>query len=206
MAGDTDGTTRRSPWDRVWTAFVPRASAVRRSTDRTETIARWVALTLLMLSMPVLLVVGSAHTQQARDSAAAVRAIAHPVDAVVVGMRPEGIDARGERSGRTGLTVQWTEDDGTVRTASDHAYGEVRAGQHRAIWADASGRRVQAPATTAGTIAEGALLVVGLASGEVLLLGVLLWLLRVRLDRHRLRQWDEEWAALARRGNRGVMG
>lgn len=203
MHGDT---TRGSPTDRVWTAFVPRRSELRRRSDRLETAAHWVVLTALVLALPVVLALGSSHAQDLRDAAAAQRRVDHEVAATVIAVRPLESSARGEGSGLVEVTAGWSEPDGSVRTDVDVRSGDVRVGEPRSMWVDQSGHRVRPPTTDADAATRGYLAAAGLLAACSALLGGLLWMVRRRLDRARLREWDEDWLAFRRGRDRGVTG
>ena len=201
-------TARRGRgWDRIRTAFVPRRSALRRPSDRAETVARWVALVLLVLTVPFLLAAGSAQAQDVRDTSAHTRATAHEVVGTVVSARARpSRSADGSPSGAVDVTVAWTDPDGSGHVADDVSYTGTATGRPWPMWIDASGHRVRAPASETDAVVQGALLVVLLLTGATTALVGALALLRWVLDRGRLRQWDDDWAAFRRGRDRGVTG
>jgi hypothetical protein len=160
---------------------------------------------LLVLAVPILLALGSAWSEDARVAAAHERATSHRVAATVVALTrlPSADDSA---MGASNVTLQWTESDGAVRTASRTVYSSVDVGDPRPLWVDTAGRPVPPPTSDSDAVVEGvleafaALFVWGLAlAGGVVAL-------RWDLDRRRLRQWDEDWLDFRRRGDRGAAG
>jgi hypothetical protein len=199
-------TTKGSLTDRLWTAFVPRRSELRRRSDRVETRARWVALVLLVVSVPFLLALGSARAQDVRDGAAAVRASASPVVATITQVVPRAATAGGVPSGAVDVTASWSGPDGAPHTVTGVELRGARVGDPWSAWVDAAGHQVRAPRTDGQATAEGVMLagwlflVLGLG-----LLAVLALLHRV-LDRRRMADWDEDWALFRLGRGRGVTG
>lgn len=191
--------------DRVYTAFVPRRSKLRRPSDRWETVSRWVALVILLLLVPLVLQLGNARTQQVRDQAALVRATSHEVRATVVAVsaQPSGEGAGGDHM----LTVSWTEPDGSVHVAPTIAYDAAPpVGAPYPLWVDQQSRQVAPPSTERDAVLQGYVAEVAAVTGSLLVLLSGLGLVRCLLDRYRLRQWDEDWLAFRRRRDRGAAG
>lgn len=198
----TSSTTGSLP-DRVWTAFVPRRSALRRPSDRAETIARWVALVLLVAAVPFLLTFGSTHAQQIRDEAARDRASSHPVSATVTRVVPRASTVSDVPSGVVDVTAAWTAPDGSTHTVTGVAFHGARVGDPWSGWVDAGGHQVRTPPSDTAATTHGVLLAfwafVATATGLFGLLGVLHWI----LDRRRMHDWDEDWALFCLRRRRG---
>lgn len=199
-------TRRGSPADRLWTTFVPRRSILRRRSDRVETVARWVAVVLLLVSVPFLLAVGSARAQHVRDDAAVARATSHQVPATITRVVPRLTTVDGTPSGAVDVTATWTAPDGSPRTASGVELGGARVGDPWSAWVDAADHQVPAPRTEAQATAEGVMVALWafFAAGAALL-GVLALLHRV-LDARRMADWDEDWALFRLGRGRGVAG
>jgi hypothetical protein len=199
---------RGSTIDRVCMVLVPLRSRLRRSSDRWETASAWAALVLLVLLMPVMLVVGGAQTQAARDQAAAVRATSHQVTAIVIAVStgPETA-ADGTPSDDLIVTVSWIEPDGPAHTAPQDSYGKApRVGDTWPLWVNRDLSPVQPPSTEPDAELEGLLTAIVAFLGMCVVLASALALVRWLLDRDRLRQWDEDWLAFERRRNRGPTG
>ncbi|NMO89439.1 hypothetical protein [Actinomycetospora sp. TBRC 11914] len=200
------GRRRGSAADRAYTAFVPRRSALRRPSDRWETAARWGALAVLLLLVPVVLTLGDARARAMREGAAEVRATGHPVTATVVTVSPR--DA-GVGAGTTvALTVAWAEPDGSVHTLPRVGYDgdDVTVGSPYPMWVDRGFRAVAPPSTEQDAVLQGWVADVGGFGAVLVTLLAGLALLRRVLDRRRLRQWEEDWAAFRRPPDRGAAG
>ncbi|MGW1044101.1 Rv1733c family protein [Streptomyces sp. NPDC002547] len=90
-------------------------------------------------------------------------------------------------------TVRWTGPDGSAHTDGARVPPGTRAGTGIAVWIDQRGRLAQEPLSGADAglrAATAGVLVATAAGGTAWGCG---WLVRVCLDRQRLRQWDEEW-------------
>ncbi|MCD2195834.1 hypothetical protein LQ327_20895 [Actinomycetospora endophytica] len=188
--------------DRLWTAFVPRRSSLRRGPDRAETVARWVALALLTLAVPILLTLGTAHAHQLRDAATLARATSHPVTATIDRVTSPG----GASAGAVDVTATWVAPDGTARTVTGAESAGARVGDRWTAWVDAAGRQVPVPKSDGEATFEGVLVAFwGFLGVAVVLLGASALLHRL-LHRHRMRDWDEDLALFRLGRGRGVNG
>ncbi|NMO89467.1 hypothetical protein [Actinomycetospora sp. TBRC 11914] len=198
--------TKGSPTDRLWTAFVPRRSTLRRRSDRVETAARWAALALLVVLVPFLLALGSARAQHVRDQADLVRATAHPVAATITRVVPHLTPAGGPPTGSLDVTASWTAPDGTVRPVTGIELHPVHVGDRWSAWVDAAGHQVRPPMSDGQAALEGlALALWAFLTTGLGLVGLLAVLHRV-LDRRRMADWDEAWALFEIGRGRGVAG
>ena len=198
--------TSWTPADRVWAAFLPRPSALRRPSDRAETLARWVALVVLVVSVPFLLAFGSSRAQDMRDVAASARATSHPVTATVTRVDLRGASAGGMSAGGVDVTATWTAPDGAVHTATGVSYRGARIGDPWSAWVDAAGRQVPPPAGESDAVTQGVLLAFWAFLGVTVALAGALALLRLALDRGRMRDWDEDWARFRPGRDHGLTG
>lgn len=191
--------------DRVYSVLVPRPSSLRRSSDRWETAAGWVAVAVLLLLVPVVLALGSARAQQVRDEAVRVRATSHPVTGTVTAVSEWNV---GEGSGASHIvTVGWTEPDGSTHTAQRVMYDDTPAvGSPYSMWVDRSSQPTAPPPTEQDAGLQGWVADVGAFTATLIVLLVGLALVRRTLDRRRLRRWDEDWLAFRRRRDRGAAG
>ncbi|MET9382502.1 hypothetical protein ABZY09_15835 [Streptomyces sp. NPDC002928] len=173
-----------------------RRSALRRRSDVIEVWTALVVAVLLFVGAPLAGAAAAwwAH-DQARALAAAQRAERHRVRAEVTGQTPETLpSAEGGPQRTYRVAVRWTEAGGKVRTAT----ARVPAGTHQGdvvdVWFDARGRNVVPPpgesavwqhTLTMGACATGgAVALVLLGHGAVR---------RVTM-RHRLAEWERDWA------------
>lgn len=173
-----------------------RRSPLRRRSDVVEAWTVLVVAVLLLVGAPLL---GAATAWWGHGRAQAVaaeqRAQRHRVPASVVGTTPDAlpsVQAGGQHSFRA--TVRWSTPDGTAKSTTARVPANTRHGDTVDIWLDARGRSAPAPADDAAIrqrgITIGALTTLGAA------LAVLLAHRAVRRAalRHRLAEWDRDWA------------
>ncbi|CAL9597756.1 hypothetical protein SUDANB6_05389 [Streptomyces sp. enrichment culture] len=173
-----------------------RRNPLRRRSDVVEAWTVLVVAVLLFVGAPLLGVVAArwAH-DEARAAADRQQAERQRVRAEVVGRTPDrlpSVQDGGRHSYRA--TVRWTEPDGAARTVAARVPAGTRHGETVDVWLDSRGRSVPPPATgstvwqhslTTGVCATaGTVVTVLLAHGGVR---------RVAL-RHRMAEWEREWA------------
>ncbi|MFJ4695443.1 hypothetical protein [Streptomyces sp. NPDC088766] len=173
-----------------------RHNPLRRRSDVVEAWTVLVVVVLVLIGAPLAgALAGRWAHEDARAVAAAQRAERHRVRAEVVGRPPDTLPtAEGAREHRLRIAVRWTEPGTGPRTTT----ALVPAGTHRGdrvdVWFDARGRSVPPPPD--GTAVWQHTLTLGVAtaggSAAAVLLGHVL-VRRVAL-RHRLAEWDREWA------------
>lgn len=175
-----------------------RRKVMRRWSDRLERAVLVGAFVLV----PIAPVVGVTVGQQSLAGAAAVAAdraaSGYQTTAVLIEDAPLRATSAAARGLVTGAVVQarWQAPDGSERTGSVMVRGVLFAGQTVPLWVDSKGEPTAAPAP-AGEQRAGAV-VVGTGAGLgwlVLLAGIVVATRRV-LDRRRLRDWGDEWAAV----------
>ncbi|MFH8342091.1 hypothetical protein [Streptomyces sp. AM6-12] len=169
-----------------------RSNPLRR---RCDVVEAWAALIVAVLLFVVAPLVGAAAGLYAQDrgaaTAAAQRAARHQVRATVVG------DPSAVRAGRGHphrAEVRWTEAGQTPRTAMARVPAGTPAGGTVSVWVDSRGQVVAAPASGAAVLQHAVTVGVCAAAGA----GGLVFLghtvaRRVAL-RHRLAEWEREWA------------
>lgn len=173
-----------------------RHNPLRRRSDVVEAWTVLVVAVLVLIGAPLAgALTGRWAHEDARAVAAEQRAERHRVRAEVVGRPPDTLPtAEGVREHRLRIAVRWTEPGAGPRTTT----ALVPAGTHRGdrvdVWFDARGRSVPPPSD--GTAVWQHTLTLGVAtaggSAAAVLLGHAV-LRRVAL-RHRLAEWDREWA------------
>lgn len=150
---------------------------------------------LLLLGAPLAgAVAGRWAHEDARATAAAQRADRHRVRAEVAGRADAPLPSVQNTERKHRATVRWTAPDGTPRTSTALVPVGSNPGERVDVWLDSSGRLVQPPPGEATiwqhTVTIGACAAVG-AAGLILLAHTMV---RRRLERHRLAEWDREWA------------
>jgi hypothetical protein len=149
-------------------------------------LAAW-ALTVLAGA-----VTGLASIRAVEHGLAQQRAEWHAVPAQLTEDAPEASGT--DPAGRVVWTkVRWTAPDGTPRSGQVRVYAGTSADTPVRVWTDPDGRLVTRPTTVA--VARLRAYLIGTFAG-VGVAGVLFIagrLLRGRLERRRMRRWDEEW-------------
>ncbi|KAB1148314.1 hypothetical protein F7R91_09560 [Streptomyces luteolifulvus] len=172
-----------------------RRNPLRRRSDVVEAWTVLAVTLLLLVGAPLAGAVAGwwAH-DDARAVAAAQRAEHHRVRAEVVGRTPDTLPSVSGREHSYRVTVRWTEPGTGARTAT----ASVPAGTHRGdrvvVWFDSRDRSVPPPpdetAVWQHTVTIGACAAGGAAA--VVLLGQSA--VRAVAVRHRLAEWEREWA------------
>ncbi|MEV5959955.1 DUF3592 domain-containing protein [Streptomyces sp. NPDC051987] len=174
-----------------------RQNPLRRTSDVVEA---WIALTvavLLCVGAPLVgAVAGLWAHDHARSVAAAERSERHMVRAVVVGGAPEQLPSvqGGDRAHAYRTSVRWTVPGAGTKTAVARVPAGTRTGDTVDVWFDRQGHGVAPPpdevAVWQHTVTVG--LCAASCAAAVVLLGHGV-VRRVAL-RHRLAEWEQEWA------------
>ncbi|WP_318205305.1 hypothetical protein [Streptomyces sp. SCL15-4] len=175
---------------RVW-LWRWRRNPLKRHSDVVEA---WIVLAGWLLVLAAGIVAGLAAAHTSASAFAARQARSHPVSAVLTdGTAGMAAAASGYGDGRVWATVRWTDADGSVRTDRAEVVPGAPAGSRVTVWTDRAGRVVPAPVTGTAADVQAALTGVLVAPGA----GALAWgglrLVRGRLIRRRMAEWDEEW-------------
>ncbi|MEV0183275.1 hypothetical protein AB0I54_28875 [Streptomyces sp. NPDC050625] len=167
---------------------------------RSDVVEAWIALTvavLLLVGAPLAgALVGLWAHDGARTVAAAQRAERHRVRAEVIGGTPRQLPS--VQTGRQHpyrATVRWTEQPGAAaRTAVARVPAGTRQGDVVDVWFDSRGRGVAPPpndvAVWQHTVSVGVCAAGGAAAVTLVGHGLIR---RVSL-RHRMSEWEREWA------------
>ncbi|MGW5431101.1 Rv1733c family protein [Streptomyces sp. NPDC004059] len=173
-----------------------RRNPLRRHSDVVEA---WTVLIVAVLLFVVTPLVGVAAGLRAHDTARSVaatqRAERHQVRAQVFGDPPERLPGtQGDRAYPYRAHVRWTEPGKGTRTAWARVPAGTRTGDTVPVWLDARGRGVAPPPDNAAvwqhTVTVG--LVAAGGTAAIVLLGHAVER-RIAL-RHRLAEWEREWA------------
>ncbi|MGW4568697.1 Rv1733c family protein [Streptomyces sp. NPDC004561] len=173
-----------------------RRNPLRRRSDVAEAWTVLVVAVLLFVVAPLVGVAAGLHAHgRAEAVAAAERAARHQVRATVFGDPPRRVPTvQGDRAHPYRAEVRWTEPGMGTRTAWARVPAGTRPGDTVSVWFDSRGRNVTPPpdavaiwqhAVTVGICAAA-------GAGGVVLLGHALER-RIAL-RHRLAEWEREWA------------
>jgi hypothetical protein len=180
-----------------------RRNPLRR---RSDVVEAWTTLLIAVLLVVVAPLVGAtvglhAHSE-AQAVAVAQRSERHKVHAVVVGGTPEHLPAvQGDRDHGYQAKVTWTEPGKGKHTTTARVPAGTRVGDAVDVWFDSKGRSVAPPpddvAVWQHTVTIG--LCAGGGAAGVVLLGYAVER-RIAL-RHRLTEWEREWANTGPRWN-----
>ncbi|MFF5533841.1 DUF3592 domain-containing protein [Streptomyces cinerochromogenes] len=173
-----------------------RRNPLRRRSDVVEAWTVLVVAVLLFVVAPLVGVAAGLHAHdQARALAAAQRAERHQVRAVVIGDAPERVsEVQSDRRTPYRAQVRWTEPGKGVRTAWARVPAGTRAGEPVPVWFDSRGRNVAPPPDDAAVWQHA--VTIGLcAAGGTATVVVLGHAVERRIAlRHRLAEWEREWA------------
>ncbi|MFJ6388225.1 hypothetical protein ACIQJT_11560 [Streptomyces sp. NPDC091972] len=172
-----------------------RRNPLRRRSDVVEAWTVLAVAVLMLLGAPL---IGAVAGRWAHDDARAVaveqRSERHRVRVEVVGRAPDSpptVPGARERSYR--VTVRWTE-AGAARTAVARVPAGTDEGERVDVWFDSRGRSV-APPPDETAIWQHTLVMGACGAGAtiaVILLGHSL--VRAVASRHRLAEWERDWA------------
>ncbi|MCN9242221.1 hypothetical protein NGF19_15715 [Streptomyces sp. RY43-2] len=190
-------TPRRTGAIRLWRW---RANPLKRRSDRVE---GWIILTTWLVALLTGVLGGLATTVAVEHGLAARRAGTHRVTAALTQDATASAQAGAVHTdGGAWAKVRWKAPDGSPRTAVTRVDADLKAGAPVTLWTDRSGEMVPRPATAEQTRTEARLVgaLVGLsAAGGVLVCGRLV---RARLERQRMADWDHEWELVEPRWRR----
>lgn len=182
---------RRRPISlRVW-----RNPLARRS-DRVEAALVLILVVVWLVSLPVVATIGSVRWADAVARSADQLRMLTTVQAVVEQTEPVTPGMAGPPPMSIIAPVSWTGSDGQLATGVVEVPASAGVGDRVPIWLDGAGRVVPAPPSPEAL--AGLTVFVGAVTWILLGLLMLLvgWGTRRRLDRRRLRAWAQEWAAV----------
>ncbi|GHA48843.1 MULTISPECIES: Rv1733c family protein [Streptomyces] len=174
-----------------------RRNPLRRHSDVVEA---WIVLAGWVLALVVGVVAGLWAAQVSESAFAARLTHVHPVSAVLTDDAARTPAAgSGYDDGRVWAAVRWTDQDGAAHTDRAKVLPGAPAGTRVTVWTNQADRIVSAPVTGAAADLQSALTGVLVAPAA----GALVWgagrLVRGRLIRRRLAEWDEEWRQIGPR-------
>lgn len=173
-----------------------RHSPLRRRSDVVEAWTVLVVAVLIWVGAPLVgaFVASWVHTE-AGAVAAEQRADRHRVRAEVVARTAGSLPSvQGGREHAYRATVRWTEPGGGPRTATARVPGGTRQGEVVDVWFDTKGHSVPPPpdktAVWQHTLTIGACA----AGGAVAMVLLGHSVVRGAANRHRMAEWEREWA------------
>jgi hypothetical protein len=186
LTGSLTGFARAASWD---------GNALRRPTDRIESVGVLAAVAMVLASIPVVLLLGFAVYQHDMAVSAQQSVSEQQVTATLLRNASPGTPAEGVHpTVRTAAT--WLSPSGS-RTGVVPAPVGMSAGSAIPILIDTEGTPVDAPLGFGPSVAQGAVA----AAIAVMAVAALLWaavaVLRWRLNRSRYAAWADEWAGIS---------
>ncbi|MGR3867466.1 Rv1733c family protein [Streptomyces graminifolii] len=174
-----------------------RHNDLRRHSDAVEA---WIVLAAWAFAAAGGALAGVAGAQ-AVETAQTRSGADRPATAVLLGTVPRGARAPATYN-RVRANVRWTDEQGTVRTATTDVKAGTTVGSAVPVWTDGHGHLVDQPASpavrTARVVMTGT--GVGLAGGLFVLAGG--GLIRLRVERQATERWGEEWERTGERWGR----
>lgn len=167
-----------------------RRNPLRRRSDRLES---WVVLITWALTLFGGVVTGLMAADSVESGLAEQRAEWRPVGAVLTEDAPEPSGPNGTGTEKVWAKVRWTAPDGSTREGQARVDPASLMGSPVTVWTDAEGLLVTKPASESQARLR-AVLVGGLAGVFVAAVPFAGGrLVRDRMERRRMDQWDEEW-------------
>lgn len=170
---------------------------MRRPIDRAETAVATVLLLLLLVLAPLAGAVAAsrAYGEGVRTEKHQLAA-RHSVTVTVLGHAGIAADDSGNGLRRV-VEVAWRDAHKITRTATVPELQGDKIGTRRAIWLDSSGNVTARPRDRTQTVSDAILAGVFALTGTLLPIAGCHALVRRRLDRRRLAQWEADWAKTA---------
>ncbi|MEW2609882.1 hypothetical protein AB0937_06650 [Streptomyces sp. NPDC047880] len=168
---------------------------------RVDVVEAWVVLAGWLLALLGGLLAGLLAAGTVEQAVERQRAESRQVRAVVVEDAPGPSQTRTASDHRVWGKVRWTAPDGTAHREEARVPARAPAGSTLPVWVNRSGDLTSPPVSGGEawlhTAMGGAL--AGIFSGSAALGAT--WLVRMALDRRRMKQWDAEWERIdTRRG------
>ncbi|MEU1013698.1 hypothetical protein [Streptomyces sp. NPDC005890] len=174
-----------------------RRNPLKRHSDVVEA---WIVLAGWLLALVAGIFAGVVAAQASESAFAARLSQVHPVSAVLTDDATRTPAAgSGYDDGRVWAAVRWTDADGSVHTDRAKVLPGAPAGTRLTVWTNQSDRVVPAPVTGAAADLQSALTGALVAPAAGALVWGAGWLVRSRLIRRRMAEWDEEWKQIGPR-------
>ncbi|MBL1108568.1 hypothetical protein JK361_28950 [Streptomyces sp. 5-8] len=174
-----------------------RRNPLRRHSDVVEA---WIVLAGWVLALVAGVVAGLVAVQTSESAFAARQARVHPVSAVLTdGAARTPATGGGYDDGRVWAAVRWTDRDGSVHTDRAKVFPGAPAGSRVTVWTNQTHRVVPAPVTGTAADLQSALTGALVAPAAGALVWGAGWLVRNRLIRRRMAEWDAEWKQIGPR-------
>ena len=183
-----------------------RRSPLRR---RSDVVEAWTVLVTWTLALLAGVLVGHSMAASVDENTAGRRASTHAVSAVLTENAADTASAKasGYDADAIWAKVRWTAADGSAHTGVTKVRPAGTAGTSVTVWTDdRSGDLVPGPPTASEARMEAAMAAAlfGLSTAAIVL--ICGGLVRGRLERRRLAEWDAEWERLGPRWTKRMTG
>ncbi|MGW1911719.1 Rv1733c family protein [Streptomyces sp. NPDC002076] len=174
-----------------------RRNPLRRHSDVVEA---WIVLATWVIAVLGGAAVGLVAAQSAGAAFAAREVQVHAVSAVLTdGAARTPAYGTGYDDGRVWATVRWTDAHGTVHNDRAKVAPGAPTGSQVTVWTNHAGHVVSAPVTGAAADLQAALTGVLVAPSAGAAVWGAGWVVRSRLIKRRMAEWDEEWKQIGPR-------
>ncbi|MFJ8816642.1 Rv1733c family protein [Amycolatopsis thermoflava] len=181
----------------------PGRNPLARASDRTERRLLLVLLGVVLLAALPAGLLGARTYGQEREQMRTEQATRHPATATLLADVPPRTAGPNGSAGRPArVEAIWQGPDGRAVTGEVTAARGAEAGDVVTVWLDRDGEVVTGPITPSVVITNAITLGFASWSGVILLCGTGFWLVRIRLDRRRAADWDEDWRRFDTRSTR----
>jgi len=176
-------------------------SALRRRTDRLESVLLLGTILLGLLAVPAAAAVGTTVDHKSEQAAARHRAEVRQVQARTLEDAANVYTAvPGQVESR--VRVGWLDEAGFPQEGRTYVSVGTKIDTEVTIWLDRSGAVARPPRQAGENAALGIAAGMGVAVASWLILTGAFWLGRLPLDRRRAKDWEREWEQVAERWNR----
>jgi len=186
----TIGNGRRRPFAvRVW------GNPLARAADQAEAVLILGLVVVWLLSLPLIATMASVEWTRVETRLAADRITDLPRDALLTEDAAPPVASHDAVQVNSTAAATWAGRDSRPTSGQIQVPPAAQAGDHIAIWIDATGAVVARPMNTSTAAALTVMAAIGVWVGLGLVLSGIWWIARRRLDRHRWDQWERDWTA-----------
>jgi hypothetical protein len=173
---------------------------LRRRVDRIESIVVLLAVFAGLVAVPAGAAFGTSVRERSELHAAQQRSVLHPAQARTIEDAPTGTpDVPGDVISRS--RVVWQDSAGSVREDVAEVSLGTRANTELTIWLDRSGAITAAPRPAGVSAALGGGVGLAAVMGSWFFLWLLVLAVRLRLERRRMLEWQDDWIRVCREAN-----
>jgi hypothetical protein len=172
-----------------------------RRSDRVESTAAACLLALFLVSLPLAAWAGQSMYAGDAAHARSVRANGHYANAVLLQNAPSAAGTDGT-TGDAWAKARWSSAGGQIHVDQVQATPGARAGSLVPVWVDKRGRQTDPPASAATIAANATAFGLTIAIGSGCVLEAVRRMIRWRLNRARLMDWEDEWRLVGPRWTR----